>query len=445
MTVKQTFILALAAGAFIGARAQEAWTIDRCIEYAVENSASVKKTKWDYDTRKAEYLQAVGDFMPSVSASSSVQWNWGRNIDPETNTYNTVTTFNNGYGAYASLTLFDGMQTINRWKQARESKKYGANAMQNARDEKAIDVMMAYVEVVYCKGTIGVAEDKLEESKQALEKAKVQFDLGMLSLPDLTQRQAQSANDEYALVQRRNAYEMACLKLWDAMNLAPEMRDFDDWSSGIADLPEPVMQIDDPEQIYQYALGNNPKSQMADLNVKISRYAYRVAKGGFMPSISVQGGLSTNYFRALDGDYQSPSFGSQFRNNLGKYVGASISIPIFSGFSRHASARRARNNYNVAQIERDEARLKLYNDITAAVNDRDGYLKEIVSLEKKVEADSLAYAMGKRKYDEGMLSVIDLLSLANTYYQSRVDLLQRRLLYYIKDRLVAYYKGDRLW
>lgn len=445
MKIKQTFILALAAGALTGARAQEGWTLDRCIDYAVAHSASVRKMEFNHDTRRAEYLQAIGDFLPGVSASSSVQWNWGRNIDPETNTYNTVTTFNNGYGAYASFTLFDGLQTLNRFKQARESKKYSANSVQNARDDKAIEVMMAYVEAAYCRGAIDVAKDKLAESTRALEKATTQYDLGMLSLPDLAQRRAQQANDEYVLVQRRNAFQMACLKLWDAMNLAPDMRSEDEWTQDFAGLPMPEMQIDDPEQIFGFALGHNPKSVMADLNVNMARYAYRTAKGAYLPTISVQGGVSTNYFRALDGDYQAPGFRAQFRNNLGKYVGASISIPIFDGFGRRTSARRARNNYNVAQIERDEARLKLYNDITAAVNDRDGYLKEVISLEKKVEADSLAYALAKRKFDEGMLSMVDLLTTANTYYQSRIDLLQRRLLYYLKYRLVAYYKGESLW
>lgn len=442
MKIKQIFMLTLAGGAFIGATAQETWTIERCIDYAIENSASVKKTKLEQSTRKADYLQAIGNFLPEVSASSSVQWNWGRNIDPETNTYNTVTTFNNGYGAYASLTLFDGMRTINNFKQARESKKYGENAIQNSRDEKAIEVMNAYVEAVYCKGTVEVAKDKLSESEKALEKAQMQYELGMLSLPDLAQRQAQKANDEYTLVQRENAYQMACLNLWDAMNLEPALRNYGEWAGSIGELPAPSIEIDDPEQIYQFAIGNNPKSRMADLNVNISRYAYHTAKGNYMPTISAQGGLSTNYFRALDGEYRAGSFGSQFRNNLGKYVGASISIPIFSGFSRHASVRRARNNYTISQIERDEARLKLYNDITAAVNDRDGYMKEIISLETKTQADSLAYALASKKYDEGMLSLVDLLTTANTYYQSRVDLLQRSLLYYLKNRLVAYYKGE---
>lgn len=442
MAIKQILFSALAAGAILGAHAQDAWTLDLCIEYAVENSASVKKTMLDLDSRKADYLRAIGDFLPGVSASSGVQWNWGRNIDPETNTYNTVTTFNNSYGAYASLTLFDGLQTLNYFKQARESKKYGANAVQNARDEKAIEVMMAYVEAIYCKGAIEVAEDKLAESEKAVDKAKAQFDLGILGMPDLAQRQAQCANDEYVLVQRRNAYEMACLSLWDAMNLAPELRRFDMWGDSIGGLPEPEPQLDDPEQIYQFALGNNPKSKMADLNLKMSSYSYRAAKGCYMPTISVQGGLSTNYFRALNGEYQAANFGSQFRNNLGKYVGASISIPIFSGFSRYSSVRKARNSCHIAEIERDEARLKLYNDITAAVNDRDGYYKEIVSLEKKEEADSLAYALANRKYDEGLLSLVDLLATSTTYYQSRIDLLQRRLLYYLKNRLVAYYKGE---
>ncbi|MCM1224344.1 MAG: TolC family protein [Lachnospiraceae bacterium] len=442
MKIKQIFIMTLAAGAFMGARAQESWSIDRCIDYAIANSTGVKKAQLSQSTRKAEYLEAIGSFLPGISASSSVQWNWGRNIDPETNTYNTVTTFNNGYGLYASLTLFDGMRTLNNFKQARESKKYGSSAIQNARDEKAIEVMMAYVEMEYCKGTIEVAQDKLAESKRALEKAELEYELGTLSMPDLAQRRAQQANDEYALTQRQNAYQMACLSLWDAMNLAPELRSYDDFVGNADALPEPTYELDDPEQIYQYALGHNPKAQMADINVKMQKYGYRMAKGNYMPTISAQAGLSTNYFKALNGEYQAASFGEQFRNNLGKYVGASISIPLFDGFGRHSSVKRAGNNYRIAQLERDEAQMKLYNDITAAVNDRDGYFKELLSLEKKMEADSLAYALAKRKCDEGMLSIIDLLTTANTYYQSRVDLLQRRMLYYLKNRLVEYYKGE---
>ncbi|MCM1451787.1 MAG: TolC family protein [Clostridium sp.] len=442
MKIKQIFIMTLAAGAFMGARAQEAWSIDRCIDYAIANSTGVKKTQLSQSTRKAEYLEAIGSFLPGISASSSVQWNWGRNIDPETNTYNTVTTFNNGYGLYASLTLFDGMKTLNNFKQARESKKYGMSAIQNARDEKAIEVMMAYVEMEYCKGTIEVAQDKLDESKRALEKAELEYELGTLSMPDLAQRRAQQANDEYTLTQRQNAYQMACLSLWDAMNLAPELRDYEEFGGNAEALPEPAYELDDPEQIYQYALGNNPKAQMADMNVNMQKYSYRMAKGNYLPTISAQAGLSTNYFKALNGEYQAASFGEQFRNNLGKYVGASISIPLFDGFGRHSSVKRAGNNYRIAQLERDEARMKLYNDITSAVNDRDGYFKELISLEKKMEADSLAYALAKRKCDEGMLSVIDLLTTANTYYQSRVDMLQRRMLYYLKNRLVEYYKGD---
>ncbi|MCC8114272.1 MAG: TolC family protein [Bacteroidales bacterium] len=424
------------------ASAQSPWTMDQCMAYAVEHSTGVAKAEWALSTSKAEVQSATAAFLPSVSASSSAQVSWGRNIDPETNTYNTLSTFYNTYGAYASLTLFDGGQTINRWKQARIDRQKSQTTVEATRDDKAIEVMMAFVDAVYCNGAVACAQEKRENSAATLRKTEMQEELGIKGFPDVAQARAQYASDDYTLVQQRNLYDMACLKLWSAMNLPMGEKIQCDTSMQAL---RPELQLDDIGAIYDFASTANPKALDAELAVKSAKLDYRIAQGALMPSIYVSGGVSTTYYKMLTHGNQGESFGTQFKNNLGEYIGASISIPLFSNLSKSTARRRARNNWEIAKLERDETLRQLYTDIAQAVKDRDGYALEIISLIEKVEADSLAYSLNQRKYDEGLLSLIDLQTTANTLYRSRIDLLQRRMLYVLKQRLVDYYKGMPLY
>ncbi len=179
--------------------------------------------------------------------------------------------------------------------------------------------------------------------------------------------------------------------------------------------------------------------------VKSGEYSYKIAIGDMMPSISINAGISTAYYKNLTGGNPVPGFGDQFRNNRGEYVAATLSIPIFSGLSRLSAKSRARYELETAKEQLSEQERRLHDDISAAVMDRDGYAMEILSLQAKVEADNEAYRLNLRKYEEGLLSLIDLQLTANTYYSSKVSLLQKQMLYILKDKLVEYYKGNSIW
>ena len=164
-----------------------------------------------------------------------------------------------------------------------------------------------------------------------------------------------------------------------------------------------------------------------------------------MPTLSLNAGISTSYYKTLGGAYQAPAFGDQFRNNRGEYISATLSIPLFDGLNRLTTKKRARYAYEQAKERMKEEERRLHDEIASAVMDRDGYAKEIEALNTKVEADAEAYRLNTRKYEEGLLSLIDLQLSANTYFSSRVELLQKQMLYLLKDKLVEYYKGNRLW
>ncbi len=440
--VMRNIFTTIAIATTLSVYAQELWTMDLCMAYAATHASSVARARWDVASATASRNQAIADFFPSVSAQIGSQFSWGRNIDPETNTYNDVTTFNNGYGIYASITLFDGGQTLNRYRQARNERKRSINAVEMQRDDSAIAAMMAFADAFYYKHSIDIAEDRLRQSEGMLVLTTTQEELGIKGVPDVAEAQATVANDRYELVHQQNMYAQAILSLKSAMNLPHEQPlEIDTtYNSGI-----PICTLESVEGIYAIAQSTNHKSLEAQMQLTSKKYAYDIAKGYIMPSISVNAGISTSYFKNLSGEYSIPAFTDQLRNNRGEYISATLSIPIFDGLSRISSKNRARYAYEQAKESLVEENRRLYDEIASAVMDRDGYAVEIKALKAKVDADAEAYRLNSRQYEEGLLSLTDLRLSANKYFSSRVELLQKQMLFLLKAKLVDYYKGNKLW
>ena len=430
-----------------GASAQS-WSLDDCMKYAVEHATEVKREVVNARQRKQDYQHAVAGFLPTVTGGVQGQYAWGRNIDPETNTYNNVTTFNNYYQLYAELNVFDGFATINALKQAKLSRDYSATAMQKIQDDRAIDVMQKYVDAAYAEASIQIASEKLNESKRMLAKMKRLYELGEKGRPDVVQMESQVAEDEYNLTHQENVAKQSLLALKSAMNfpvdeelkiLINEEQNLK-LTSDNKEVPESGVNY---ETVYQGFQNISPDLKSAEYEVERARYDYKIAKGRLLPSLSLGGGISTNYYKNLSQKGQYDGFASQFRNNQGEYLALTLSIPIYNSDRWH-SVKKARNDWQLAQVNLEETRRKLHDQIAQAVMDAEGYAKELHQMQKKVASDSLAYHMSSRKFEEGMLSTFDLHTAAQTLLESRIKELQMQMLLIIKQRLVAYYQGENL-
>ena len=424
-----------------GASAQS-WSLDDCMKYAVEHATEVKREVVNARQRKQDYQHAVAGFLPTVTGGVQGQYAWGRNIDPETNTYNNVTTFNNYYQLYAELNVFDGFATINALKQAKLSRDYSATAMQKIQDDRAIDVMQKYVDAAYAEASIRIASEKLNESKRMLAKMKRLYELGEKGRPDVVQMESQVAEDEYNLTHQENVAKQSLLALKSAMNFPV------DEELKLAALAKTQKKSQESlpvnyETVYQGFQNISPDLKSAEYEVERARYDYKIAKGRLLPSLSLGGGISTNYYKNLSQKGQYDGFASQFRNNQGEYLALTLSIPIYNSDRWH-SVKKARNDWQLAQVNLEETRRKLHDQIAQAVMDAEGYAKELHQMQKKVASDSLAYHMSSRKFEEGMLSTFDLHTAAQTLLESRIKELQMQMLLIIKQRLVGYYQGENL-
>ena len=422
-----------------GASAQS-WSLDDCMKYAVKHATEVKREVVNARQRKQDYQHAVAGFLPTVSGGVQGQYAWGRNIDPETNTYNNVTTFNNYYQLYAELNVFDGFATINALKQAKLSRDYSATAMQKIQDDRAIDVMQKYVDAAYAEASIQIASEKLDESNRMLAKMKRLYELGEKGRPDVVQMESQVAEDEYNLTHQENVAKQSLLALKSAMNFPVDEELKLELKSGYKEVSESGVNY---EIVYQGFQHISPDLKSAEYEVERARYDYKIAKGRLLPSLSLGGGISTNYYKNLSQKGQYDGFASQFRNNQGEYFALTLSIPIYNSDRWH-SVKKARNDWQLAQVNLEETHRKLHDQIAQAVMDAEGYAKELHQMQKKVASDSLAYHMSSRKFEEGMLSTFDLHTAAQTLLESRIKELQMQLLLIIKQRLVAYYQGENL-
>ncbi len=412
-------------------------TIDDCMRYAVEHSTTVGKQRLSADDNQANYNEAVASLFPSLNANVGASTNFGRGIDPATNSYTSVTTFNNAYGISGSMTLFDGLQGINTVRAMKVARQKGAVETEIARDEVAMQTLSAYMDVVYYTEAVKIAREQLEASRKTLELVRRQFDLGTKSAADVAEIESQEANYDYLLTTEENNLALAYIKLREVMNY-PQGEKLE----VVTDIDLEALPSATSEQaLLDYALANNPKIIASRHATEQSRLNLARAKGAYSPSLYLYGGYNTSYYIDFDNKAAYDPFGTQFCNNRGGYIQVSLSIPIFNGLSVHSSKRRAANAYRSAQLEQVAVQRAVESEVSQTWQQMQGFGKQYVQGQKKVSAAQLAYDGAERKFENGLISALDLQTAANTLLQAKSDKLRARLQYIIKSRMVDYYNG----
>lgn len=417
--------------------AQEKMTLEACMKYAIEHSTSVQQQEIALEDARQNYIGAVASAMPSINASTGGTMNYGRSIDPATNTYTTTSTFNNSYSLSGSLTVFNGLSTINTIKATKVMRAMGVEELQLARDQIAMNTMSAYFDVVYYYGTVEIAQEQLMTSQLELKQVQEQYELDLKAPADVAEVEAQVANYDYLLTEQQSNLELALIELRKVMNYPQEEPLEIDTEVDI----EGMLITETLEEVLNYALVYNPQIRSKEMNSRYYELNYASTKGRYLPSISLSGGFSTNYFVNVDSPGNYAKYFNQLGNNRGYYVGMSMSIPIFSGLSRRVAKHRAKLQYDNAILAHTEQRRTLESEVAKTYQEMQNFGKQYIMSQKKVQANDLAYRSVSQKFAEGMVTAIDLQTASNNLLQARSDLLHARLQYIIKCRMVGYYNG----
>lgn len=417
------------------------WNIDDCMSFAVQNSSGIKIQELTNRNYKEDKKASVGALFPSLNAAVGVTSSFGRSIDPETNTYSNVSNFSNTYELGGSMPLFQAGALINTIKASKVTYLMGVEEQQRKRDDISIQTMQAYADYLYYMECVKLADEKLKQSESLLYKTKRMESMGMKSQADVAQTEAQVAADDYALTRQKNLSEQALLTLKQIMNFP--LRDSLPVDTNLT-IPQYNPESRTAEELYQSAKFWNPTAKVAEMKVREAELKTAIARARLFPALSLNGGINTRFYENLKDWGKLSSFGPQFRNNLGEWIGVSLNIPIFNGLSKRSAMNKARNNARIAREEYDETLRQLQIEIEKVTQDCNGLRKEFEQMNRKVDADQQAFMVTSRKYEKGLLSVFDLQTSANTLLQSKVSKLQIQMNYLIKSRLADYYSGNPL-
>ena len=422
---------------FLTSMAQQ-WTMQQCMQYAVEHNHEVKQSELELDNYKATKTGAIGNFLPSVDAGIGAQYNFGRAIDPETNLYTDVSTFYNGYSLEASLPVFDGFSRLHALKAAKASELMGHHALRQRQDQTALDVLRAYADVAYYEGLVTMADEKVKETEQLLRQTQVLEEVGRKSAADVAQVESQKAEADYELLRQQNLYASALLELKKTM--AFPLND----SLSIDYIPNVDHRLATSIVEEPFNRELNPELQAAQYQMQASKHEWRQARASLLPTLSLNAGLNTTYNKTLHSE-NAASFSSQMKNNMGEFVGATLSIPLFKRLQSITNIRKAKNKYKIAQETYAQKQLELEKLSHEAWQDWLAYQMQTIQMEKKVEADSLSYQLTRRQFEEGLSTAIDLHTTSTLLLKSKATLLQCQLMAMVKEQLVRYYKGETIW
>ncbi|RNC64225.1 TolC family protein [Proteiniphilum sp. X52] len=432
-------ILVLLFAVSTALQAQEKqWSLHNCIQYAVENSPKVNKQKAQNSIYQQDYMLAMGRLLPSLNAGTNAYFNFGRGIDPETNTYTDINTFSNTYSVHSNLTIFDGFSNIYKIKMQQANKLAGKQQLEQAREMVAYDTMESFFNVLYYKRMVQLAQEQAEESANNMKQARRMEELGMKAKPDVAEMAAKEAADIYNLTRQKNLLTIGMILLKEKMNFPVE----DELDITDQQTEELIVKSGETvAAIYETAKAINPGALSAESALKVQEMNRRAAIAGFSPVISMEAGLSSRYARYLDGDNRE-SFSEQLKNRRGSYVGFTLSVPLFTGFSKSTSYKRSKAQVIIAESEFQETLRALYSAIEQAVADMNGQADAYQQAVKQREAMETAHETNRRKYEEGLISPLELHTSANRVIEAKAEELNAELQYRLKARLVRYYKGE---
>ncbi len=447
-------------GALTNVKAQDTVAMDlkACMRYAVEHSTKMRIAHADNRDAQIDRRDAIlAAFTPEIDGSTYAYSNFGRSIDPETNTYIRTTSFHNGYSLSAGINLFNGFQAVNNLKITKTAQLMGLTKEQQTEDQICLATMEAYCNVLYYTEMQNALQAQVATAEKAVQLATRQEQLGQKSHADVVQMQSDLAERQYQLTTCRNNLNNAIITLKDVM-FWPIEKPLK--IEGLASMSSRVPSATDTltrsfvrydmaegargsiEAIVAQAKTNMPAVLLAEGTMKNARLALKTARWQLLPRLSLYGGWSSSYFTypGMEGYVPTPYF-EQLKNNGGEYVQLSLSIPIFDRLSKHSNIAKRKNAYDRAQADYEQTLQTVEAEVRRSIADRDGSADALRQADTRAELQQEAYALNTKRFEQGLISSIEYQTASNNYLNALAEQLNARLQYFIKNSVVNYYGG----
>ena len=479
------FILITAFGVNFCALAQtdtlnvRRWSLQECIEYAAQHNLDLKLNELNVEANEASRAASVGNLFPSLNASASHNYSFGRSVDPFTNQFIQQNVQSNNFQLNGSLILFNGLQNINSVKQNNAAVKASQYDFERAKNDLTLRVINAYLQVLFNKELLTVAKAQLATTSEQAERTKRLVAAGSLPKSNELDITAQQASNEVSLVTAENNLNIALLNLKQLLQL-PGNEPMDVVVPEINVADRPVIETA-PEQIYTIAEQSQPDIKVANYTIESSRAGLAAARGRYYPTLTLNGSIFTQYastankrfiadgttslipLTALDamgnpvpvisdnnvplfqqinnGTFEDFTFWNQLDFNLRKFVGFSLQVPIFNGLQTRSSVINAKVALKRAEYNAENTKNLLRQRIEQAYADALAASKTYTASKSQTEAATESFRMTQQRLNAGAANTFDYTQAQNNLVRAQSDFVRSKYDYIFRMKILDFYQN----
>lgn len=435
--MKKLINISICAALFLmpGLSEAETWSLQQCVDYAIKHNISIQQSDLRVKNGELAITEAKDGFLPQVDASASQSFNFGRGLTAE-NTYANRNTSSTSWNVGFSLPLFQGMREYRRVKVAELSLQQYLWESGSAKDNITLNVMSQYLQVLYCKEVVRSSESQAELSAYQVERQKAMIEAGKVAEATLYDLEAVAAQDRLQVVTAENDLQTAIVNLTNLLQL-PSAEGFD-----VVALEEQDPALPSSEDVYSQAQNINNSILGARQAVKVADENISLAKTGFIPTLSFNGGLGSSYYTVSG--LQSENFGNQMRHNFSTYLGFSLRIPIFDAFSTRNSVRRSRIQKLDAELALEQRETDLQKEIQLAYYQAKGARERYLTSEETLEKTRLSFEATRERFDLGRATQADYEQAKNNLFKTEVTRLQAHYEYLLRAKVLQFYQTNGL-
>lgn len=410
------------------------WDLNRCIAYALENNIQVNSQKLSEMSSAADLLQARSQRLPSLSAS--VSDNLSNSKDFATNANGKWSSTNAVSGAITtSMTLYNGGSINSGIAQSKLQLEIAKLSTAQAKNNITLSITQAYLNVLYAKESYDYAKDVLASSDQQLKQAQQFFAAGKIAKTDLVQMQSQYASDQYSLVTAENTLILQTTVLKQLLEI-PVIDTFKVYFPNAEKLSV-VAPVPSKQDAFNMAIKTMPEIKSSQLQQEVSQLSLSIARSGYLPSLSLNGTVSTNY-----SDYSNQGFTGQLSDNQLQKVGLTLSVPIFSRNTVRTNVQKSLIGIKQSELSSRNTEKNLLQEVeTAYQNVVTGQMR-FSAAKVQLEAAQDSYNLSLQQFNLGMLSAIDLLKTKNILLNADSQLIQAKYSLILNQKVLDFYMGN---
>jgi outer membrane protein len=440
---KKTLLIFAACLLITFARAQKhEWTFQQCLDTALHRNISLNQSWLNTTLSRITLEQSKANLFPNLSASAREGLSFGRSVNPTTNQYVERTTNSSSFGVNSGVDLFNGFQITRTILQNKMNLDAVKTDMENVRNQVTLNITTAYLQLLFQYEILKSAKNQTEATAIQVDRTQKMVNAGKLPESNLFTIRSQQATDNLAVVNAQGQLDLAKVTLEQLMEIPVT----DSFEIKIPDLVEPSLLPDQTnEEIYKKALTIQPQIAGASIRTNSALLGVKISEGARYPSLSLNGGINSNYSvtsrTGLNSSVKDSPFFPQLWNNLGESIGLNLSIPIYSNRQIKSNIERAKINAMSAQLDEQNIRHQLRKTIEQSYTDLRNSIKKYEAVREQISAAELSYQNMERKYNVGMSTATDYLIEKNNYFQAQSNGIQAKYDYIFKSKILDFYQG----